>query len=252
MRRVICSLSLWIFIAGFLYPGLADDLPPGVPSPVGPDGRITGGLTFTTKDYQNEALRLVIQEANEVAKEMRLPENFPITETNIVRAFISPFGYAYAKKAIGNIGTTNYVYYVSQGNKFSYLERANQEVDCRKYERSYTWPLSRMDTNQAFQLATQWLAAASMDVASLNHDYPVFIETDNAYVHPPAGKFVPVYYVYWAKAKKGMGSAASVRVFTPTNALLQLRVEDPKYILRKPLVFSNLTALLSQTNTLPN
>jgi hypothetical protein len=45
----------------------------------------------------------------------------------------------------------------------------------------------------------------------------------------------------------GAGSAASVRLFAPTNALLQLRVEDPKYILRKPLLFTDLSALISQT-----
>lgn len=228
-----------------------DLLPEGVPNPLGPDGRITSAITFTTKAYQMEALRRVIQEANDAAKEMKLPEKLPITETNIVKAFISPFGFARVKKAIGNITTANFIYYVSQDNKLSYVESANQEQDCRKYESTYTWPQSQMDTNQAFQLAQEWLEKASMDVEGLNRDFQVFIETEHSYVHPPAGKFVPVYYVYWAKQKQGAGSAASVRLFTPANALLQLRVEEPKYILRKPLVFTNLSVLLAQTNDIP-
>ena len=64
--------------------------------------------------------------------------------------------------------------------------------------------------------------------------------------------FVPVYFVYWESAKNrtdGYGSVASVRLFAPTKSLMSLRVEDPKYNLRKPLVFTNLYDLLAQTNS---
>jgi hypothetical protein len=200
-------------------------------------------MMFTTKAYQNEAMRLVLQEANRVAEQLQLPEQLPITEANVIKAFINPFGYAYAKKAIGNVTTSRYAYYVSQGNMLSYIESPHQDEQCRRFQASHTWPISRMDTNQAYQLATQWLAAASMDVEALNRDCSVTVELDKAYVHPPAGKFVPVYDVGWSKGQRGI---ASVRVFTPTKQLLQLRVEDAKYILRPPLVFTNLASLLAQ------
>jgi hypothetical protein len=91
-----------------------------------------------------------------------------------------------------------------------------------------------------------------MDVAALNRDCSVVVKPDSDYVHPPQGKFVPVYYVYWRKRTTEAGRVADVpagiRVFTPDKTLLQLRVEDPKYILRSTLVFTNLTYLLSQTN----
>jgi hypothetical protein len=200
---------------------------------------------FTTKAYQSEALRLVLQEVNRVAEQLQLPEQLPITETNVIKAFINPFGYAYAKKAVGNVTTRRYAYYVSQGNMLSYIESPHQDQECRRFQASHTWPISRMDTNQAYQLATQWLTAASMNVEALNRDCSVTVELDKAYVHPPAGKFVPVYNVCWSKGKQGV---ASVRAFTPTKQLLQLRVEDPNYIMRSPLVFTNLADLLSQTN----
>jgi len=229
----------------------AQELPPGVPNPIGPDSRYTRAMFFTTRAYHDKALKSVIQEANKVAMELQLPEALPITESNIIKAFINPFGYAYAKRAVGNVTTSNYVYYVSQGNKFSYLESPHQVELCRKFQASYTLPASLINTNEALALATQWLAAVSMDVAGLNRDCSVKVELDNVYVHPPTGKFVPVYYVVWSKNHVGPGSGvASVRVFTPTKTLLQLRVEDPKYILRKPIVFNNLAELLAQTNTL--
>ena len=251
-RLSFCWMLLLLSVPGVLLASAADDLPPGVPNPIGPDGKYTPALMFTTKAYHDEAFRLVLQEANRVATELRLPEKLPIRETDLVSRFINSFGYAHVQKAIGNVTTRNYTYYVSQGNKFSYLEGTHQDEDCRRFQRLYTWPVSRIDTNQAYQLATQWLTAVSMDVAALNRDCSVVVKPDRDYVHPPQGKFVPVYYVYWRKRNTEAGRVADVpagvRVFTPNKTLLQLRVEDPKYILRPPLVFTNLAYLLSQTN----
>ena len=89
-----------------------------MPNSIGPDGKYTAALMFTTKAYRDEAFRLVLQEANRVATELRLPEKLPITETDLVTRFISSFGYAHAKQAIGNVTTRNYTYYISEGNKF--------------------------------------------------------------------------------------------------------------------------------------
>ncbi len=225
---------------------IANGLPPGVPNPIGPDGKYTHALFFTTKAYQDEALKLVIREANQVAKELKLSNESPITESNIVKSFINPFGYAYAKKAIGNITTSNYCYYVAQGNKFSYLESPHQDKLCRKFQVAYTLPVSEIDTNEALKLATRWLKAISMDTKALNRDCSVTVELDRAYVHPPVGKIVPLYYVCWFNNQKQ--GVASVRVFTPTKTLLQLRVEDSKYIRRPQFEFANLDFLLSQTN----
>lgn len=229
------------------------DLPPGVPNPIGPDGKYTPALMFTTKAYHDEAFRLVLQEANRVATQLRLPEKLPITEADLAGRYINAFGYAHVRKAIGNVTTRSYTYYVSQGNKFSYLEGTHQAEDCRRYQQAYTWPLSRMDANEAYQLASQWMAAAGMDVVALNRDCVAVARPDTDYVHPPQGKFVPVYYVFWRKRSSGAGRVAdvpaNVRVFTPTKTLLQLRVEDSKYILRPPLVVANLGYLLTQTNS---
>jgi hypothetical protein len=245
MLSIICRLSVWFFIGGFFLPAVANDLPPGVPNPIGLDGKYTHAMMFTTKAYQGEALKLVLQEANQLATGLQLPEALPITESNIVKFHISPFGYAYAKKAIGNVTTKNYCYYISQGNKFSYLESPNQDELCRKFQASHTLPISEINTNEALALATQWLTAVSTDMTALRSNCTVTVALDNAYVHPPAGKFVPVYYVSWSEKSGQNDGVAAVRLFTPTKTLLQLRVEDPKYILRPPIVFTNLADLLS-------
>jgi len=77
----------------------------------------------------------------------------------------------------------------------------------------------------------------------LNRDGEVRIET-----FMPEGKagkhFVPVYWVYWMGKTPGTsGNIAQIELFQPTKTLLQLRVNKPEYILRPPLVFTNLAEL---------
>lgn len=230
---------------------IADELPARTPSQPGRNAHHAPTMTFTTKAYQAEALRLVLQEVNSVAQRLGLAEQLPITQSNIVKAFINPFGYAHARKAIGNITTKSYTYYVSRDNKFSYLEGVQQDAECRRYQKLYTWPLSQLDTNQASNLALEWLAAVPVDVQALSRDCAMIAAPEKDYVQPPQGRFVPVYYIHWRKRQGDQAAVADVRLFTPTKTLLQLRVEDPKYILRPPLVFTNLSFLLSQTNAPP-
>lgn len=227
----------------------------GLPILIGADGRfLSGGVSFTTRPYEQEALKLVLAEANRVAKELNLPEQLPITKTNLTRTFIGSYGMSLApRKMIGNVHTRDYGYFVSVGHKLSYVEGAHQDQDCLNWMEQYRWPKSRIDTNAAYQLATQWLAAARMDVASLNRDCQVHIEPDRFAngEEDRSGKFVPIYFVYWESAQnkaEGYGNVASVKLLAPTKTLISLRVEDSKYILRPPLVFTNLAYLLSQTN----
>ncbi len=207
-------------------------------------------LMFTTQAYRKEALRLVIREANNVALALNLPEDLPIKETNLVETFIGTP--QLARLGIGNIRTSNYIYYMSVGDKFSSLVRTDSELTLSQLKAEYLWPVSRLDTNNAYQMATQWLYAVSMDVQALNRDCKVVI-------HPwmPEGvsgsNFVPLYRVYWvAKSGDAQGSVAGVELVEPTRSLQQLYVKKSQYILRKPLVITNLGWLLAQTNSLTN
>ena len=198
--------------------------------------------------YRAEALHLTIDEANRVAQELQLPENLPITESNLVANFISSPRMAKMMSTIGNITTSNYTYYFSVGSKFSFLTKNGFDHEYKRLRDEYLWPTNRMDTNAAYQLAEQWLSEVSMDVKALNRDCIVDID-----VFTPEGDkgqhFVPVYWVYWVKrGQQGRGSIASVELFEPTKTIRQLRVEEPQYILRKALEITNLDALLSPAN----
>ncbi|MGH7977554.1 MAG: hypothetical protein ACREDS_13200 [Limisphaerales bacterium] len=209
-------------------------------------------LMFTTPAYRHEALRLVIGEANRVATELDLAESLPIVKSNLVSTYIPSPGMARRLGgALGNITTSNYTYYISVANKFSFLEMRGMKKAYSQLRSQYLWPISRMDTNAAYQLATQFLAAASMNVKAITRDCDVHIDA-----FMPEGSngkyFVPVYGVHWTSKNHAVrGSVAEVKFIEPTKTLCQLRVSRPEYILRKPLIITNLDYLLSQTNTPP-
>jgi hypothetical protein len=188
-----------------------------------------------TEPFQERALEALVLEANCVARSLSLPEELPITRTRLSEFFILPRQGNLAWKAVGKIVTRHYAYYASKENKFCYLERVNPEQDIATWLRTYRWPISRMDTNGARGLATQWLQALSFDVEALNRDCNLRVKVDTLTGQTEGATFTPLYTVYWVKGREGRGSAASVRLFTPTQTLLQLRVEDPKYNLRAAL-----------------
>lgn len=233
--------------------GKPDELPPGVPRNLDSNGNLFYiEPMFTTEAFHEEALRLVIAEANAVARDLRLSESLPIIRSNLTHAFISPFGHAYIWKQVGNITTSNYWYGVARGYKFSDLTVAHYDERCLDYYHKYKWPLSKLDTNTPYLLSTQWLAAVGMDMAGLNRDCDVHVAVsphwnDVELGEIPKKTFTPLYYVWWTfkitntnRAKVG---PAGVELFLPTKTLIALNVNNPKYILRPPLVFTNLEAL---------
>lgn len=134
--------ALWVGV--ICFNASAQDLPPGVPRCVNPDGSLSPiQMNFTTQAFQDEARRLVIQEANRVAKELGLPEKLPITNADVVHSFVGPFGFTYDTKKVGNITTANFFYGVEQGYKFSDLTFANYDQTCFGLEDRGKLPISQ-------------------------------------------------------------------------------------------------------------
>jgi hypothetical protein len=235
-------------------PSVSDEELSAIAGSVSPRDLKVGEMMFTTRAYHQEALRLVLAEANDAARQLNLPEKLPITESDLERVFIGPYGMSRMfPRPIGTVHTRQYGYFVSIDHKLSYIMHARYDEACIKWRAEYTWPISRLDTNGAYQLATQWLAAVSMDVEGLNRDCEVFIRP-NEYWNAglKRGMFVPIYEVSWRSPQniaERFGNVARVSLFAPTQTLISLNVREPKYILRDRLVFTNLAELLSQPAT---
>jgi hypothetical protein len=226
----------------------SQELPPGVPRVVQTNGTVLFiDSRFTTTAFQDEALSLVISEANKVANELHLAESMPITSTNIMRSYISPFGFAYKSKKIGNISTSHYTYGVEQDYKFSDLTIADYDKHVIDYRATVFVPNNDIDTNSAYQLAAQWLKAIRVNVDGLNRDcrVRVALSSDLDGTERPQGKCTPIYVVSWTPRKKvnRYDRGAYVELFLPTQTLLQLSVSSPRYIMRQQIGFTNLAAL---------
>jgi hypothetical protein len=232
--------------------GKPDDLPSGVPHVVDTNGNVFSiEPMFTTEAFQQAGLQLVIAEANAVAEELHLPELLPITQSNLTHSFIAPFGYTYIRKRLGNVTTSNYFYNIGTGFKFSGLTVANFDDRCRAYSEKYQWPVQRLDTNAPLLLATQWLASVQADVAGLARECDVHVGVNPYWNNVELGQtpkrvFTPLYTVWWTprspdnRTKTG---TAEVELFLPTRSLLALSVDNPRYMLRPAIAFTNLAAL---------
>lgn len=223
------------------------DLPTKTNQDVKSAGSELKELTYTTAAYKREVLRLLIAEANDVAAALKLPENLPITQRDLIYIVVGPPRLAeLTGGTIGTIGTSNYEYSVALSNKLSYIvsSKLDSEEARDKIKAEYLWPIARRDTNAAYRLATNWLGTIQMDVKKIERDCKVSIWSwtpDDA-----DGKhFVPLYIIVWKMAD---GPVASVELLEPTRLLGQLRVEKPEYILRPPVVVTNAEMLLSRTN----
>lgn len=225
----------------------ARGLPLGVPHVVDTNGNFEFmDNSFTTHAYQDEAFRLMNQEATRAAQALHLEEDLPLTSSN-AGGRISPFGMFFVQGMLGYVATTNYAYRFFKGGQLDHVE-IGQLGEVQNYCWHQFVPENQLDTNAAYQLATQWLSAFSVDVKGLNRDCQLTLKSDPVFNKIGSGNapiqrvFSPVYDIWW-KSTNNWEPAASVELYLPDKLLMLMGVDDPKYNRRPPLVFTNLAAL---------
>lgn len=192
--------------------------------------------------YRDAVFRLMLAEASTYAAQLNLPEKLPLTTASVTEKFIASPRLATGFGALGSFRTTNFSYGFGKGRHLSYVTRLPKDKSKRSpYERMKPWAIdaSMVNTNAAYRLATQFLAKAFVDLPRLS--------TASVAINPMTVLKMPtsIYTVEW---QRGGSPVVQVTFDEPKAELWTLRVEDPEYILRKPLEVSNLDSLLSQTN----
>jgi len=91
--------------------------------------------------------------------------------------------------------------------------------------------------------ALKLLIEEANSVAPLDRNCTLHVRPVTPEAMEKEGKFVPVYFVYWAEGPEGNGSVADVVFCAATQSIIRLHVTRGRYILRKPLPFSELEAL---------
>lgn len=201
------------------------------------DDEVTRKMWFTTQAYRSAALDVMIREANQVARSLRAAETLPITESSLTKVDVAtPF----IRDSLGRFGaiyTTNYSYGFAGGSKLSSValtlpSGARQWGYYSSMKERYALPWSQVKTNSAHELATNWLAAVSVDIVGMERDCLTEV------VPWDIGKrFVPIYRLAWWRKDKPRqsGKVAGVELFEPGRQLIAFWVNDPKYVSRKAL-----------------
>ena len=108
-----------------------------------------------TERYKRGMLRLMIAEANQIARELNLNEQLPITKTNLTMVWLIPAGKTYGP--VGVIDSRNYAYTMEMkhfGIVCSGIARKGYQ-DFHEGQTNYVRPTSRFDSTRTFQATVE-------------------------------------------------------------------------------------------------
>jgi hypothetical protein len=172
-------------------------------------------------------LALMICDANDVALKLHLPEDIPITQDHVVECLVTEPDVMRIIGMGGVFHTTNWVYSYPRAGKLAYLIRKYPDFwkknDPRAYRR-YAVQESLINTNRALEMASNWLAAFSVDLPRLSNDCRIEVHVTRI-----LDMVIPEYEAAWLKGKT---KVVTIRFLEPEGQLWQIRVEDPSYLLR--------------------
>lgn len=203
-------------------------------------------LTFVASmAYKAALLPLLLPEASYVSEQLKLPTPHPIRIEDIQTALVGTpkFGFS------GSIETTNFFFTFPKGKLYFLGNKLKHDEQFDLYPEWAKTP-SLVDSNGAYQLATQWLAAIDVDVAALERKYPHQIEQafywgralgtpENEWTqHPPTTNRVmlPIFTVTWGG---GSDYPAQIQLLGTTKELMTLRMADASLSRRPALVITN-------------
>lgn len=215
-------------------------------------------MRATTAAYKEAALEVLLAEVNQVARELGIPENFPIKSSDLQEIRINTSFWTEITGALGSVSTSNYFYFASVGNRLSSIEPNFGPNEIRGpafnefLRERYALPKSRMNTNAAYLVATQLLGRAGIDTHALERD----AQRVEIGAWEIGKDFVPVYSVSWRRLSSSradlsppkLEALAFIQFVEPERRVVRLTVNQAKYVDRKPLVVADRDSLLQKTD----
>lgn len=223
-------------------------------------------ILFTSLAYKAVVLQLMVAEANFYAERLKLPESRPIQMTHLTGSHI---GAPEAGFGLGSFQTKNYSYSFPGNGKFMQLTNDGRIIHFPEkgklayiakrdpfkafggslFDQKLINARSLIDTNDAYQMATQWLTAISIDVAALEKKHKPLVVQQSFYDPPisPAQydnipkdaprKTRPVFDVTWGGTIDN--ALVWMQILGPTKELTLLRMEDTTFSRRPAIVVTN-------------
>jgi hypothetical protein len=219
-------------------------------------------LAQTSLAYQSVVVQHMLPEANYFSAQLKLPTPHPIRILDVNNIHVTPPWYSKientnlsspvervlnAKFVIGGFTeTTNFCFYFRGGNLWSVVNRVQH---MERFDLYPVWAKtpSLINSNGAYQLATQWLASVDIDVNALGKNYKPKIEQAFFWnqpglnvQHPPGDTnktLLPIFNVTWGT--NWANYPGQVRILGTTKELMELRVGDSTLSRRPLLIITN-------------
>jgi len=203
---------------------------------------------FISLAYKYVFLTLMVAEANYVLEKLDIPGSKSITMEQIIKWNVSPP----RMRAGGSFFTTNCFFGFGE-NKLQFIQWIEPNSELSLGERQAYWSKMKsiIGTNEAYQLATNWLIKLEVDVDALQKRYPVTVQQEFYY---PGGNtkqspvMLPRFEVRWGENQSH--PCVWVSIFGPTKTPLFIRQEDSSFIRRPNLIKTKeIEHLLSISNS---
>lgn len=213
---------------------------------------------FITAAYKYVALMVMLAEANFFAEKTCLPRNHPIVEQDM-----RPGGHVSPPRLMGFGGsllTDDYFFGFGKGGLANFKKRGfepDNETMIRERNFRFAELPSSIGTNEAYQLATNWLAAIDVDVRALEKKYPPKVTQRKFY---PDAKglndlgertlILPIFDLQWGSIPISSGGkeypmpALSLTIFGPTKELIEFHLMD-RDLSRRPVPIKDFEKLLA-------
>src|SRR5262249_54569046 len=125
--------------------------------------------------YKYVALTLMLAEINDISQRLNLPVERPLVPQNfhvihVAKPFLTGFG--------GTLETDKFSFVFFKSGILRRITRLNafENLPLRELQWKQSRMTSLVNSNQAYQLATNWLGAVSVDVAALEKRYRPSVE----------------------------------------------------------------------------
>ena len=206
---------------------------------------------FIPLAYKYVAVAAMLAEINHCADRLQLPAERPIGQESlklihVANPYVTGFG--------GTLETTNYSFVFFKDGKLRRIQRINrfERIPLRELQLEQSHLKSLISTNDAYQLATNWLTAISIDIVALENRYHWSVEQKFFYPDatslddPPEKRkrivLLPIFHVSWGDKSK---PAVMVSIFGPTKEMLGIYQNDDSFSQRPKDLLKDTDALLA-------
>jgi hypothetical protein len=149
--------------------------------------------------YKYVALTVLIAEANFNAERLNLPINRPVVESQLTFTLIAPTNILEMGGFMGSIHAQQYAFSEGGGNHYRLVAKLDSFGGLSSAEQNemLSHEKSLITTNQAYQLATNWLTLIDVNVRELETTNKWEVQQRWYYGNHDEQILLPVFFIKW-------------------------------------------------------